>query len=384
MKREIAALMRELETRDARERAQGLPGSARVRNVRPEVGRFLNLLIRATRARRVLEIGTSNGYSTLWLALGVQETGGHVTTLEVDEGRIPEARENFRRAGLSQVITVLPGDARETLTELSGPFDFVFIDAEKSDYVRYLELTVPKLHHGGLLVADNVTSHPEETAEYVARTMSHPELVSVTVPIGRGEQVSLRTRRPISERAQQALAGMEELAGRVPGLRKVPRDAARFLHILAQATGARRVLEIGTSNGYSALWLATGLEATGGRLVTVERDSGKAKMARKNLRAAGLADRVEVKIGEAGRVLRRLPGPFDLVFFDASKEDQLDNLRLVWDRVRSGGLVISNNALTHVAALAAYTAYVRSHPEADSLMVPIGNGFEVTLKTRPA
>jgi predicted O-methyltransferase YrrM len=170
------------------------------------------------------------------------------------------------------------------------------------------------------------------------------------------------------------------LASRVAGLRNVPRDAGQFLHILVQATGARRVLEIGTSNGYSALWLATALEATGGRLVTVERDSGKAKMARKNLRAAGLADRVEVKIGEAGKVLRRLHGPFDLVFFDASKEDQLDHLKLVWDRVQPGGLVVSDNALTHVAELSAYTAFVRSLPEADSLMVPIGNGFEVTLR----
>jgi predicted O-methyltransferase YrrM len=377
--------MHELEARDADERARGLSSPQRVRNVRPEVGKFLSLLIRATRARRILEVGTSNGYSTLWLGLAAQATDGQVTTLEHRADRAAEATDNFRRAGLSNVITIRQGDARQLLAELPGSFDFIFIDAEKVDYVTYLETVAganggsPLLADGGLIDADNVTSHPQETAAYVERSHNLPGLVSVTVPIGRGEQLSVKTRHPPRAEALATLKALEELPNRSRML-NIPHDAGGLLHLLVQAVRPKRVLEVGTSNGYSGIWLASALQAVGGRLTTIEHDSAKVNLARANFRRANVADVVDIQIGDASRVLRKLEGSFDLVFFDATKSDQLDNLKLVWDRISPGSLIVSDNTLTHVQELVSYTAYVRSHPQMDSLLVPIGNGFEMTLK----
>ncbi len=380
MCREAVSVLRELEALDADERARGLPPAQRMRAVRPEVGRFLNLLIRAAKYRRILEIGTSRGYSGLWLALAAQATGGHVDTLEVRADRAAEAAANFQRAGLSSFIQIHLGDAHQLIADLPGPFDFVFIDAEKTDYIAYLDNVLPKVVEGGLIVADNIISHTEELAAYVRHAQAHPSLVGVSVPIGRGEEVSLKTSRPLGPALLAQFVEMEAYAKQVGGMYNVPRDAGRLLHILVRATRARRILEIGTSNGYSTLWLASAAQYHGGQVTTVERDSNKVNLARKNFKRAGLDRLIDIRIGEANRVLRKLAGEFDFVFFDASKEDQIDNLQLLEPHLAPGALVISDNALTHVAELAAYTAYVRSHPAWESILVPIGNGFEMTYR----
>jgi len=160
----------------------------------------------------------------------------------------------------------------------------------------------------------------------------------------------------------------------------IPRDAGHFLHILTRAMGAQQVLEIGTSSGYSGIWLATALQHTGGELITVERDSSKVNLARRNFRRAGVAEVVDLRMGDALRVLNKVAGPFDLVFFDAGKQDQLDFLKTLLERgqVRAGGLIVSDNALTHPSALAPYSSFVRTHPRMESVMVPVGNGFEMS------
>lgn len=379
MQKKVNHILRELEAIDADERARGLPPAQRMRAVRPEVGRFLNLLILAARYRRILEIGTSRGYSGLWLGQAAQATGGQVDTLELLAERAAEAATNFQRAGLAHAITIHQGDARQLTAELPGPFDFVFIDAEKPDYITYLDHVVAKVVEGGLIVADNVTSHAEELAAYIGHAQAHPNLVSVGVPIGRGEEVSLKTSWPFDSKLLAQFTEIEAHARQVGGMQNVPHDAGRFLHILARATRARRILEVGMSNGYSTLWLASAAQHHDGHIATVERDSGKVNLARKNFKRAGLDHRIEIKMGEAIRVVSRLEGPFDFIFLDASKEDQLDMLQILESQLAPGGLVISDNALTHVSELAAYTAYVRSHPAFESLLVPIGNGFEMTL-----
>ncbi len=371
-------LLHQLEEQDRRERAAGLPSERRARMVRPEVGRFLNLLIKIAAARRILEIGTGEGYSTIWLGLAAQATDGRVITLELDPERAEVARQNLTQAGLEDRVTVRVGDARELLEDLQGPFDFVFIDAEKTEYLAYLERLLPRVRNGGLIVADNVTSHAAALRPYVDHVQAHPRLESVVVPIGRGEAVSLKVKQRIPETIWQVLDEVEAFGKEHPGMYNVPPDAGRFLHILARVLGARRVLEVGTSSGYSALWLAAALRETGGRLITVERDAAKVNLARKHFRRAGLAERIDLRMGDASRVLRKLRGPFDLVFFDASKHDQLDHLQMIFDQIRPGGVIVSDNALTHPEKLAAYHSFVRTHPRLESLMVPIGNGFEVS------
>lgn len=118
---------------DAAERAAGLPSSARKRNVERESGAFLNMIVKATNAQSTLEIGSSNGVSTIWLALAARETGGQVLGLELDPTRANEAAANIAAAGLAEVATIRCGDALVAVRELDGPFDLVFIDSEKKD-----------------------------------------------------------------------------------------------------------------------------------------------------------------------------------------------------------------------------------------------------------
>ncbi|OGO40375.1 MAG: hypothetical protein A2Z04_04835 [Chloroflexi bacterium RBG_16_57_9] len=197
--------------------------------------------------------------------------------------------------------------------------------------------------------------------------------------MGRGEEVSLKTSWPFDSKLLAQFTEIEAHARQVGGMQNVPHDAGRFFHILARATRARRILEVGMSNGYSTLWLASAAQHHDGHITTVERDSSKVNLARKNFGRAGLDHRIEIKMGEAMRVVRKLEGTFDFIFLDASKEDQLDMLQILEPHLAPGGLVISDNALTHVSELAAYTAYVRSHPVFESLLIPIGNGFEMSL-----
>jgi len=382
MNAQIERLLRQLEEQDHRERQAGLPPEQRARIVRPEVGRFLNLLVKLAGAQRILEIGTSIGYSAIWLGLAAKATGGRVLTLEIDPQRAETARQHLAQAGLSDWVEVRVGDARGLFPELSGSFDFVFIDGEKEQYLAYLEGILPLVHTDGLIVADNVISHAAALRSYVERVQTHPHLESVVVPIGRGEAVSLKVEGRIPDAIQRVLDEVEAFGKTTPGMYNVPREAGHFLYILVRLLRAQRVLEIGTSSGYSGLWLAAALRETGGRLITVERDAAKVNLARKHFRRAGLADCIDLRVGDASRVLRKVHGPFDLVFFDASKHDQLEHLQMIFAEIRSGGVIVSDNALTHPDALAAYHSFVRTHPALESLLVPIGNGFEVSWMRR--
>lgn len=124
--------------------------------VTPMVGNFLNLLVHMSEAQAVLEVGTAIGYSTIWLARAAKETGGHVTTIDMNKDRLFRAQEYIKRAELTNHVTALEGDARKILKTLDSMFDFVFIDAAKGEYLEYLNLIYPLISPGGLLVVDNV------------------------------------------------------------------------------------------------------------------------------------------------------------------------------------------------------------------------------------
>jgi predicted O-methyltransferase YrrM len=164
----------------------------RMLNITPETGRLLWIIVRATRATRILEVGTSNAFSTIWLADAARSTRGRVTTLEVNPDKIALARANLASAGLDGEVEIIEGRAAHTLAALPGPFDLVFLDADRPSYLTYLELVVPRLRPGGMLIADNVTSHANELQDYLRRVKSHPQLFAVTVPIGNGEEIALK------------------------------------------------------------------------------------------------------------------------------------------------------------------------------------------------
>ncbi len=187
---QATAVLDRLYAEDAAQRAAGLPSSQRTRNVDRESGDWLNLLIRATGARNILEIGSSNAVSTILLADAARANGGRVTGTEIIPERAAEANRNLAEAGLADVATVIAGNAQDTIAELDGPFDLVFIDAEKDDYSAHLLAIVDRVRPGGLILADNVVSH--DVSAYQTLVRARDDLETVTIPLNRGIEFTLK------------------------------------------------------------------------------------------------------------------------------------------------------------------------------------------------
>jgi predicted O-methyltransferase YrrM len=185
------AVLERLEREDAEEREQGVARELRARQVAPKTGRFLFSLVAPQTDCEVLEIGGSRGYSTIWLAAGVRQLGGRVLSLEHDPRKAEAWRANIEEAGLGEWAELLEGDASELLPQIEDVFDVVFIDAEKDDYERWFELARGKVEPGALFVADNVLSHADPLAQYSAARQAAPDLLSVTVPLDRGVELSV-------------------------------------------------------------------------------------------------------------------------------------------------------------------------------------------------
>jgi predicted O-methyltransferase YrrM len=147
-------------------------------SVPEEDGRLLRLLAESIGARHVVELGTSTGYSGLWLLLGLAKTGGRLTTFEIDRSRYELARSNFERAGLGGQATLVLGDAHVEVRKLKGPLDLVFLDADKEGYLDYLRALLPLVRPGGLVVAHNMASPPPDPS-YVSAITTDPALDTV-------------------------------------------------------------------------------------------------------------------------------------------------------------------------------------------------------------
>jgi predicted O-methyltransferase YrrM len=160
---------------------------ARLRNVEPETAELLGVLVRATRAGRVLEIGTSNGHSTLWLADAAEAVGGRVETLDIDPRRTEQALANLNRAGLSEVVECRTIGAAQALAEYpDAAWDFVFLDAERPEYSGYWPNLRRALAPGAMLAIDNAISHESELQSFSRLLGDDPRLTSALVPIGAG------------------------------------------------------------------------------------------------------------------------------------------------------------------------------------------------------
>jgi predicted O-methyltransferase YrrM len=161
--------------------------------VSEEDGRFLRFLVVAAKTRSALEIGGANGYSAIWIGLGLRETGGRLVSIEYDPVRAKSAEANIRAAGLSDIVRVVPGDAFTAIPRLSGTFDFIFLDAWKRDYQRFFALTFQRLDAGGLFVAHNVVNKAAEMGDFLATLRTHPGLRSAIVsPSGEGISISVK------------------------------------------------------------------------------------------------------------------------------------------------------------------------------------------------
>lgn len=162
-------------------------------SISEEDGRFLRLMVASSGARRALEIGGAFGYSAIWIGLGLRQTGGHLTSIEYDAARAKTAAENVRKAGLSDIVTVVPGDAFAAIPRIEGEFDFVFLDAWKRDYRRFFELLLPRLRPRALFLAHNVVNKQAEMRDFLEAIEKNPKLLTTIVsPSSEGISVSYK------------------------------------------------------------------------------------------------------------------------------------------------------------------------------------------------
>jgi predicted O-methyltransferase YrrM len=192
MDERLRKLLREIEE-------QGLENDARVTerprkmlNLEPASAQLLSILVRASGVTRAIEIGTSNAYSTIWLAWSLAPAGGRILSIDRNPDKHALARENLRRAGLLDRIELRTGDAAEIARQLTGPFDLLFLDADRRSFPEQFQILQPKLAPKVLVVADNVLSHPEEIAEYLKLISSLADFQHTIVPVGKGLSIAYR------------------------------------------------------------------------------------------------------------------------------------------------------------------------------------------------
>ena len=161
--------------------------------VSEEDGRFLRLLVVTSGATRALEIGAASGYSAIWMGLGMRETGGKLVTIEYDKARASQATANIRKAGLSDVVQVISGDAFAEIPKVPGTFDFVFCDAWKRDYQKFFSMVFPRMDKGGLFLGHNVINKRDEMADFLKTIHTSPTvLTSIVAPSGEGVSITLK------------------------------------------------------------------------------------------------------------------------------------------------------------------------------------------------
>jgi predicted O-methyltransferase YrrM len=164
-------------------------------NVSPEDGLYLRILAGSIGAKRVLELGTSNGYSGIHICRSLRETQGKLVTIELSERRAALAKENFAKAGVSDIVEQIVGDASKEISKLSGTFDMIFLDTEKPDYLEQFDLAFPLLRKGGVFIAHNTKDYGSQMSDFLQRIKTHPELVTVLLETSpAGYSVSYRKR----------------------------------------------------------------------------------------------------------------------------------------------------------------------------------------------
>ncbi len=161
--------------------------------VSEEDGRFLRLLAVTRGAKRALEIGAASGYSAIWMGLAMRETGGKLVTIEYDKARASEAAANIKKAGLSDVVQIISGDAFAEIPKVPGTFDFVFCDAWKRDYQKFFSMVFPRMDKGGLFLGHNVINKRDEMADFLETiNTSQAVLTSIVAPSGEGVSITLK------------------------------------------------------------------------------------------------------------------------------------------------------------------------------------------------
>jgi predicted O-methyltransferase YrrM len=196
MNERVASLLRELEAFGRANDARVTDRSQKMLNITPDTGEFLSILVRLQNAHRVLEIGTSNGYSTLWLADAVSGADGIVETVERNPEKARLARINFERSSLSRCIRLIEADAAEVLAAADAIYDFVFLDSERTEYLSWWPHILRVLRAGGLVVCDNAISHKYEFEQFLGAVRRTPNCSICLVAVGKGQLLILKHCEP--------------------------------------------------------------------------------------------------------------------------------------------------------------------------------------------
>jgi predicted O-methyltransferase YrrM len=201
----ISKVLDELEIQSTLEKSRKVDvvPKDRMLAITKETGELLNMILRLKNAKNMLEVGMSTGYSTIWCAEVIAEQSGKIITIEQNESKIKRAKDNFQKAGVSDAITIKKGFAMQVLTELNSDqkykdfFDFVLIDADKENVIKYFDLILPMVSVGGLIVTDNML-YPEKfrssMKEFSNYLKENPKLRTITLPIGNGEEMTIKLR----------------------------------------------------------------------------------------------------------------------------------------------------------------------------------------------
>ncbi len=193
MDSEILAFLEELERSGKENDQRQFDHTRKMLNLDPRTARLVNLLLRSTRRRSVLEIGTSNGYSTTWIAAALKETGGRLVTVDQNPEKHRLAEQNLERAGLRDIVKLRSGNATEIARQLPGPFDCIFFDADRTSAPDQLAVLLPKLTIDVLLLADNALSHPEQIKGYLDALAELPGFDTTIIPVGKGLSFAYRS-----------------------------------------------------------------------------------------------------------------------------------------------------------------------------------------------
>lgn len=192
MDQRLRELLQEIEERGRENDARATERPRMMLNLEPASAQLISILVRASGVTRALEFGTSNAYSTIWLAWSLSPAGGRIISIDRNPDKHTLARENLLRAGFLDRVELRTGDATEIVRGLDGPFDLVFLDADRRKFPEVTEILLPKLAQKVLVIADNVLSHPEEIAEYLKLVSSLPDFQHTTVPVGKGLSIAYR------------------------------------------------------------------------------------------------------------------------------------------------------------------------------------------------
>lgn len=193
MEQELFDVLSELEMKAETERLRGISGPSALNALDPDAAKFVSMAAVSKGAKVIVEVGAGAGYSTLWLAYAAAATGGKVISCEIDPAKAEQARANIERAGMAHWVEIVVGDARETLRHRDEPVDLLFIDADFGQYETYFDVVYKQMSVGSTVIADDVVESENELADYTTYVQNHPNLESVTLPLGTGLEFTVKT-----------------------------------------------------------------------------------------------------------------------------------------------------------------------------------------------